>query len=274
MNEPEDKSRRPVRVGAVSYLNAKPLIYRFADDAGDAELVLDVPSRLADQIAAGELDVALIPSIECLEHGYQVVSDACIACRGPVLSVRLLSRVPMHRVTTVAVDAGSRTSVALMRVLFQQRFGRVPRLQVLPLEMDWRRAEADAVLLIGDRAIHARGADAGATWDLGEEWCRAMGMPFVFALWGARAGVETAELDVLLRRLRDGGTAHVEEIAAAAAPQVGLARDACLSYLRDNLHFTLGPAEREGLELFARCAAALGASPAARPEGLSRLPVS
>lgn len=265
---------RPVRVGAVSYLNSKPLIHRWTDRAAAAELVLDVPSRLADRLAAGGLDVALVPSIECLECAYQVVSDACIACRGPVLSVRLLSRVPMQRVATVAVDAGSRASVVLLQVLFQQRFGRVPRLQALPLEADWRQATADAVLLIGDRAIHARGADAGATWDLGAEWCRTLGLPFVFAMWGARPGAPTAELDGLLRSLRDDGVAHLAEIAAEEAPRVGLEQDACLSYLRDHLHFTLGPAERQGLALFARLAAALPAPRFPQRAGSRRLPCS
>jgi chorismate dehydratase len=270
----EDKPGRRVRIGAVSYLNSKPLIHGFGGLSSCAELVLDVPSRLADQLAAGELDVALVPSIECLEWGYRVVSDACIACRGPVLSVRLLSRVPLHRVATVAADAGSRTSVVLMQILFQQRFGRLPQLHVLPLEADWQDAAADAVLLIGDRAIHARQADAGDAWDLGAEWCRAMGVPFVFAMWGARPGVSVAGLDDLLGGLRDGGVAHLEAIATEEAPRVGLARGVCLSYLRDNLHFTLGPAEREGLELFARFAAALRAPRLPRHEETRRLSVS
>ena len=97
---------RPLRIGAVSYLNSKPLIEDLADLARDADLILDVPSRLADDLAASELDVALIPSIEVLRDAdYEIVSDACVATRGPVLSVKLFSRVPVEQIRTLALDA-------------------------------------------------------------------------------------------------------------------------------------------------------------------------
>ena len=100
-----------MRIGAVSYLNTKPLIYRLAELAPQHELVLDLPSRLADDLAAGRLDVALIPSVEFFHNpSYTVVSDACIACRGPVRSVKLFSRVPLPEIRTLALDEGSRTS--------------------------------------------------------------------------------------------------------------------------------------------------------------------
>src|ERR1700683_2381713 len=109
-------SQRRIRVGAVSYLNTKPLVYGLERLAPPAELGLDVPSRLAEQLAAGQLDVALIPSIEFFQDPcYTVVSDACIGCRGPVLSVKLSSRVAPHEIRTLALDEGSRTSVALIR---------------------------------------------------------------------------------------------------------------------------------------------------------------
>src|SRR6188768_2971938 len=112
--------RKKLRVGAVSYLNTKPLIYGLERLAPQAELVLDVPSRLAIDLAAGELDVALIPSIEFLrEPAYAIVSDACIGCRGPVLSVKLFSRGPAAEIRTLALDEGSRTSVALVRILLR-----------------------------------------------------------------------------------------------------------------------------------------------------------
>src|SRR5687767_12914390 len=106
--------RTPVRVGAVNYLNTKPLIHNFGALAPQAVLSLDLPSRLADQLAAGELDVALIPVIEYFRGGhYTVVPDIAIATRGPVLSVTLFSRVPWAQVRRVALDEGSRTSSAL-----------------------------------------------------------------------------------------------------------------------------------------------------------------
>ncbi|MHB8862644.1 MAG: menaquinone biosynthetic enzyme MqnA/MqnD family protein [Pirellulaceae bacterium] len=248
-----------LRVGAVSYLNTKPLIHQFHDWAGEAELILDYPSRLADRLAGGDLDVALIPSIECLQNArYAIVSDACIACRGPVLSVKLLSRVAMDRIRTLALDEGSRTSVVLVQILLRRRFGLIPELRPLPLDGSFRDTAADAVLLIGDRAIHAPRGLFPLEWDLGAEWCRDMGVPFVFAIWAAREGIGTVRMASALCRMRDAGLTHLEEIATAAAPGVGLDVATCLAYLRDNLHFILGPSEHEGLQLFRQHASELG----------------
>ena len=98
-----------VRIGAVNYLNSKPLIEGLLELLPEAELTLDYPSRLADDLEAGRLDVALVPSIEVLRHpNYEVVSDACVATRGPVMSVKLYSRVPFGLIRTLALDAGSR----------------------------------------------------------------------------------------------------------------------------------------------------------------------
>ncbi len=250
---------RKLRVGAVSYLNTKPLIHQFDALAGNAELILDYPSRLADRLALGDLDVALVPSIECLQHArYEVVSDACIACRGPVLSVKLLSRGSMDCIRTLALDEGSRTSVALVQILLRQRFQLVPELQPLPLDGCLSDTTADAVLLIGDRAIHAPRGVFPEEWDLGAEWYHDMGVPFVFATWAAREGVDTGGIASALGQMRDAGLAHLEQIAAAEAPGVGLDIATCLSYLRDNLHFILGAPEQRGLHLFRQHASELG----------------
>src|SRR5215831_808039 len=97
----------PIRVGAVNYLNTKPLIYDLDELAPQAELLLEVPSRLADRLSNGDLDVALIPSIEYFRAGsYSIVSDIAIASRGPVLSVTLFSRVAWKDICTVALDEG------------------------------------------------------------------------------------------------------------------------------------------------------------------------
>ena len=94
-----------IRIGAVSYLNTKPLVYRLDELAPDAEIVYDFPSRLAVDLATGELDVALIPSIEFFQDPkYTIVSDACIGCRGPVLSVKFFSRVPVEKIRRVSLD--------------------------------------------------------------------------------------------------------------------------------------------------------------------------
>jgi chorismate dehydratase len=239
------------RVGAVSYLNTKPLIFRLTELAPSVELVLDLPSRLADGLAQGSLDVGLIPSIEYFQDpAYTIVSDACIACRGPVMSVKLFSRVPAEGIRTLALDEGSRTSAVLTRILLKERFDIEPQLRPLPIGASVSDDDSDAVLVIGDRAMHSPGGPFAEVWDLGDEWCRWTGLPFVFAMWVARPGFDVGDLAASLSAARDLGVANIEAIAAEEAFPLGLSRPQCVSYLRDNLHFYLGDQERRGLDLF------------------------
>lgn len=256
-------SSRSLKVGAVSYLNTKPLVFGLERIAPEVQLVYDVPSRLADELAAGRLDVALIPTIEFFrDPRYAIVSDACIACRGPVLSVKLFCRKPFDDIRTLALDDGSRTSVALARILLKERFGLEPTLARLSVEASIEATDADAVLLIGDRAMHSPPGRFTAVWDLGDEWNRWSKLPFVFAMWTARPGVELGALDMALRAARDEGVAHLEEIAESEAAPLGLTQPQCLGYLRDNLHFYLGDREQQGLELFYERAVSMGLAPA------------
>jgi chorismate dehydratase len=257
-----DKSDR-LRVGAVSFLNTKPLVYRLAASAPQIELVFDVPSRLADDLAVGRLDAALIPSIELLrDPGYAIVSDACIGCRGPVLSVKLLGRRPLAEVRTLALDESSRTSAVLARILLLQRYGVRPDIEPFPVGTPVQQCGADAVVLIGDRAIHPPDAGFVDQWDLGEEWYRWAGLPFVFAMWVAHRGIDLARLDAPLRAARDAGVANLQGIARQEAAAVGLTYGQTLTYLRQHLHFFFGSQERRGLQMFFREAASLGAIPA------------
>ncbi len=251
-----------LRIGAVSYLNTKPLVFGLEQLSSRVNLIFDLPSRLADGLAAGQFDVALIPSIEFFQDpSYSIVSDACIACRGPVWSVKLFSRVPMSRIRTLALDEGSRTSAALVRILLKQRFNVEPETSPLPIGAEATSAIADAVLLIGDRAMHMPRGDFVEIWDLGDEWCRWAKLPFVFAMWVARGGAELGELPAVLEQARDAGVRCLPEIAEREATAAGLTTDACLAYLRDNLHFFLGPRERRGLELFREHAVQFGLAP-------------
>lgn len=253
---------KPIRIGAVSYLNSKPLIEDLAELAPQAELVLDFPSRLADRLGQGELDVALIPSIECvLGPKYEIVSDACVATHGPVLSVKLYSRVPMPEIRTLALDEGSRTSVALAKILLAERFGLHPELERLPLDLDTRDTSADAILLIGDRAIHPPAEAFSVVWDLGAEWTRWTGLPFVFAMWATRAGTDLGPVEEALCQARDLGLRRVTEIAAREAPLLQLSERTTLEYLTENLYYRLGPAERRGFQRYHELAMKQGLAP-------------
>lgn len=249
---------QPLRVGAVNYLNAKPLIYGLKQNRR-IELTLDLPSCLADALAAGRLDVALIPSVELFSNeGYAIVSDACIACRGPVLSVRLYFRVSPSKVSTLALDEGSRTSSILARLLLREQFGLAPRTEVLPIGEGLSSTAADAVLLIGDRAMREPKESFFEVWDLGKRWWQWTDLPFIFAVWAARPGVDLSLLKTDLAQARDQGVANVEAIAAAEAESIGITQQQCVQYLNENLHFTFGERERRGFLHFYDQAARLG----------------
>ncbi len=128
----------------------------------------------------------------------------------------------------------------------------------MPIGASLADSDADAVLLIGDRAIHSPGGEFVEVWDLGDEWRRWSGLPFVFAMWVARPGVELQEVEAALSQARDLGVSRLKEIAHVEAARLGLSRPECLSYLRDNLHFYLGPEEQRGLELFRQKACQMG----------------
>ena len=252
-----------IRIGAVNYLNSKPLIEGLGDElarvAPSTELVLDYPSRLADDLEAGRLDVALVPSIECLrDSDYEVVTDACVATHGPVLSVKLYSRVPVTEITSLALDEGSRTSATLAQVLLAERYGLQPELEPLPLGRSVDASSADAVLLIGDRAMHLLDEPFVETWDLGEVWSDWTGLPFVFALWATRRGTDLGRVEEALATSRDRGLQSLDQIALREAAELGIPTSAAADYLHHNLHFHLGPAERHGLELFQRLAVVQG----------------
>jgi chorismate dehydratase len=248
-----------MRIGAVTYLNARPLIAALPERAPQWELVLDYPSRLADALRAGRLDVGLIPSIEFARvPGCTIVSDACIACEGRVESVRLYGRVPAKQVRRLALDEGSRTSAALVQILLRRRWGARPTIEPLPIGAAVESSTADAVLLIGDRGMTAVPGRFEFIWDLGQEWSQWTGLPFVFALWVARPGFEPGDLGEMLSAARDEGLRRLPEIARRQAPVVGVSEQDCLEYLRDRLRFRLGPAERGGLERFYALAAEEG----------------
>ena len=254
-----------VRVGAVSYLNAKPLYHRLEEFAPGVELEMDLPSRLADRLATGELDVALIPSIEYLRgaaSGYRIVPGFAIAARGAVRSVKLFCRVPPDRIERLALDAGSRTSQALARVWLDAIHQvRPARVEPLPMGVPIEESTADAVLLIGDRAMTVDEGGYHSIVDLAEAWNGWTGLPFVFALWVTREGVDLGDLPAALARSRAEGLAHARELAEVHGPRLGLDVSTCFDYLTRVLSYGLGDRELAGLRLFARRAADLGLAP-------------
>jgi chorismate dehydratase len=256
----------PIRIGAVSYLNAKPLYHRLCEFAPFVRLSMDVPSLLAEQLAEGELDVALIPSVEYLRgasRGYEIIPGLAIAARGPVRSVKLFSRVPFRQIGRLALDAGSRTSQVLAQVWLDSAHGvRPENIEELPLGVSALESTADAVLVIGDRAMRVPGDSFHEVVDLGEAWHTLTGLPFVFALWVARDGLELGGLPQALEKSRSAGLASAAALARMHGPRLGLDFATCYDYLTRILSYDLGEPEITGLTRFATMAAALGLAPA------------
>jgi chorismate dehydratase len=235
-----------LRIGAVSYLNTKPLIWPFA--AGD--VALDVPARLADAFYQGRLDVALLPIFEVLHHGGgPVVDDVAIACEGNVFSVLVGSRTDFPDCGEIYLDPSSRSSVALLRVLIAEYYPGLGVREGVP-------PDDAARLLIGDPAIaFHRGLREG--WhchDLGALWRRHTGLPFVFAAWALQRDLPDREnVARALRAAKDAGLAARSRIARAEPDP-----DFALTYLTDFVRYGLGEREREAMALFARLAAKHG----------------
>ncbi len=254
---------RALRFGLVSYLNTSPFRCGLRE-LGLTEWVEDVPSRLLPLLEAGEVDAAILPAFDLLTHpAMTALPSGCIASRGPAHSVKLFSRIPLRDVQRVALDASSRTSSALTRVVLAER-GVSPSFVAREPDLGRMLAEADAALMIGDPCMRADATDLLVT-DLGEEWLHLTGLPFVFALWVARPDSDQAALSAAVGEAARKGVARVEAVAAEEAERLGLERSLCLTYLRDCMRYHLDADSRAGLERFRRMAVEHGLIPDAGP---------
>jgi chorismate dehydratase len=241
------------RVGTVPWLNAVPLL------AGLAEAVrLEVasPADLSGRLADGDLDAALLPAAEAARGvGDGPLGRHGIASEGPVASVLVFFRCPPAEVREVALDPASRTSAALARHLLEGA-ARTP-LRFRPASRagpDPRTEEADAVLVIGDPALAASAAWTGQVLDLGAEWTRRTGLPFVFARWTARAGLapaERARLAAVLDGAADRGLPVRADLARAWAEGHGQDPRRAIHYVQRHVRYRIGPREEEALARFA-----------------------
>jgi chorismate dehydratase len=248
-----------IRLGAVGYLNARPLVYGLERVPGFA-IRYDIPAECARLLHAHETDVGLIPSIEYLRgpQPYAIVPGAGVTSNGPVASVAIYTRREPRDIRTIAMDSSSRTSVALAAVLLRRQFAISPEPVSMAPDLDAMLAGADAALIIGDVALFLDdGASGAAKIDLGELWTRSTGLPFVYAVWTGWQDAMTAADVAALQRARDEGIAHAADVARSYYPDDPARQAVAAGYLRDNICYRVGDEELEGLRTFFRYAAEL-----------------
>lgn len=258
----------PLRLGAVSYLNTKPLVHGLDAHPDLFTIRFDVPAQCAALLHDGRVDLGLVPAIEYLRGDYRIVPDVAIGSDGPIASVAIFTKVPIERVRTLALDTSSRTSVALTRILCAKRWHITPEFTTAAPDVGVMLAQADAALVIGDPALAIDPAAHQATKvDLGLEWQILTGLPFVYAVWVGRPGAASRDHCTALQASRDRGVAEVRAIARTVGAGDPSREDQVLRYLRDNLKYGLGIAEAAGLRRFHEWAVELGIMPVLRPLG-------
>jgi chorismate dehydratase len=246
--------RRLPRIAASSYLNTAPLIWSFihSTQRNAVELLIDTaPARCAEMLSRGEVDAALVPVIEYQRlDDVVIVPDVCVGSRSAVRSVVLVSRVNnLKKVKRVALDESSRTSVALVKIVFREFLGFEPEWQSSPPDLKSMLARADAALIIGDPAMKIP-RDQFRVFDLATLWHEYTGFGFVFAMWMVRKdNVETVRA-IDFAAARDEGLAHLDDIAARYGRQIGLSPKEIKQYLTQNISLGMDEEMKKGLELY------------------------
>jgi chorismate dehydratase len=252
-----EQSLTGFRVGSVAALNAVPLTRGIED-----QVIFAPPSRLAEMLRRDELDAALVSIVEPLLHDrYDILDGIAVASLGEVKSVFLAHRKPIEAVQTVHCDPGSLTSVLLLKVLLAER-GLRP--EFIPLADYAKAAERDYVLLIGDQALDfALAGHPHELFDLGAAWFELTSLPFVYAAWALRRGVENRELRRVLSETKDFGMDTLDQIIRTRTEYT---EDFRKDYLGWHIHYHLGSDEKRGIAKFVELLRKHSLGPAYEPK--------
>jgi chorismate dehydratase len=269
-------------ISAISFLNTAPLMWDF--ERGEHKQLFDidytVPSACAEALRTGTADIGIIPAISYQTiPDLQVIPDVAIAAKGAVRSILLVSKVPLEEIRSIAVDTSSRTSVALLHILFARYWrprtetrhaSSLPEFMPMDPELAPMLSACDAALLIGDPALTVDRSRYHVL-DLSEEWNHHTGKPFVFAFWAVRRqAIEghplRGDLARIFQQSRDHGLVNLDTLAREWAPRVGITQHQVRHYLSSSISFDLDQSNIEGLTLFFQLAAECGLIP--RPKDL------
>lgn len=265
---------KKLRISAISFLNTAPLMWDFehpesvqGDLRSKFEIAYTVPSDCAEALRQGTADIGIIPAI-----AYQsipdlvVIPEVAIASNGPVRSILIVSRKPLEEVQTLAADTSSRTSVILARIGFQrwwQPMTAGPEFIPMDPDLDKMLMRCDAGLLIGDSALTVDRSKYPVVVDLGEQWTRRTGKPFVYAFWAARQAALAIHpmgntLAAIFQRSRDHGLNNVEKIAQEWTSRLAIIESSIAGYLRSNILYSFDAQQLAGLDLFFTLAMEIG----------------
>jgi len=242
------------KMGAVSFLNTKPLIYGIEKNRfpHNFELTKEIPSSLAVQLNAGKLDVGLIPSIAYAKNSpsLRIVPECGIIAHDQVNSIRLYFNKDLKDIRTVAIDISSMTSVVLTKIILAERFEMKPEFVAARPDLEKMLASADAALIIGDSALFKTGSVAKNYLDLAEEWKDMTSLPFVFAVWAGRP--ESIDMDDIQAIISSKtlGQDNIDEVCREAAVEYRVDFSVVKSYLTENVQFDLGDQEIAGMRHF------------------------
>jgi chorismate dehydratase len=241
----------------VSYLNTVPLVWGMlhGPERHRYDLTFSIPAECADRLAARTAEIGIVPSIEAARQQLEIIPGAGIACRGPVRSILLVTKVSPDRIRKLATDSSSRSSAMLARIVLARRYGAEPDVVAIPPYLPAMLEAADAALIIGDPALRLDPTRLPcAALDLGAEWCEMTGLPMVFAVWACHAGYATPELARDFTASCRFGLEHLEEIVRLEAPARNISEALAREYLTRNIVFELGDREYEGMRLFVQYA--------------------
>ena len=262
---------RRLRISAISYLNTAPLMWDFehGEIGSRFDISYTLPSACALALAEGTADIGIIPAAAYAQiPGLLVLPEVAIASRRAVRSILLVSKTPIEKVRTVALDTSSMTSVALTKILFEKWLGGGRTFVPMAPDIEQMLAKHDAGLVIGDPALKIDRARYH-TIDLAEEWIRYTGKPFVFAFWAVRSAAlpeadPALDLAAIFRDSRDRGLepSSLNRISREWSPRLGISEGEVRTYLTENIHYQLDAGCLGGLQLFYQYAGEIGALPA------------
>jgi len=267
-----------LRISAISYLNTAPLMWDFehrdacSEARSDFDIAYTIPSACAACLDKGSADIGIIPAAAYASiPDLAILPGVAIASRRAVRSILLVSKMPMEKIQTVALDSSSMTSVALTKILFAKWWEGGRTFTAMAPDIQQMLATHDAGLVIGDPALKID-RSRYITYDLAEEWIRLTGKPFVFAFWAVRQAAlndvpRDLDLATIFQESRDHGLLpqNLDRIAREWAPRLGLSQGEVKSYLTENIHYSLEPDCLEGMQLFYQYAHEYGALPSTPP---------